>query len=132
MNQDNERQTGKRQSGEHPWPRRIGLVPVSIGIALLLAFGVRTWHEARFAQRVAQGEIQVETVRGWMTLSYIAAVHGVPEADLRTAIGAPLAGHERRSLRQWLEASGMDAQQGRRAIEAVIVAKGRRPAGVDR
>lgn len=95
------------------------------GLALVSVFGLRTWNQWQFAQRVARGEIQVETLRGWMTLPYIARLHGVPEADLRAALALPAQGDEDRSLRKWFEAAGIEPMAGRRAIEALILARSR-------
>lgn len=97
-----------------------------VGMAMLFFFGLRAWRQMEFAQRVESGAVQVETLRGWMTLSYIERVYGVPEAELRAALGLPATGFEDRSLREWLNTQGMDAEAGRRVVEALILQ--RRPA----
>lgn len=108
-------------------PRRwLAVLAIVVGLALVALFGVRTWRQLQFDARVRSGEVQVETLRGWMTLPYIARTYGVPEADLRTALGAPADGHGERSLRDWLTAAGRDPVAGRHAIEALILK--RRPA----
>ncbi len=89
---------------------------------LLLVCGARAWHEVRFARLVASGQIQVETLRGWMTLPYIAHLYGVPEARLREAIGAPPQGGEERSMLRWFLELGLDPLEGRRRIEAIVLA----------
>ncbi len=106
-------------------PRWVAWLALCAGIVLIAVFGLRSWNQWQFTQRVARGEVQVETIRGWMTLPYIARVHGVPESELRAAIGAPVAGHEERSLRDWFGATGIDPVSGRRAVEALILARGR-------
>lgn len=106
-------------------PRWMGWVALSAGILLVAAFGLRSWNQWQFTQRMARGEVQVQTIRGWMTLPYIARVHNVPESALRAAIGAPDAGHEERSLRDWFSATGIDPVAGRRAVEELILVKGR-------
>jgi hypothetical protein len=111
------------------WPAVLVLV---LGIVLAGVFGLRAWTQWQYTQRVARGEIRVETLRGWMTLPYVARVYGVPESELRAAIGAPSAGHDERSLRQWFEATGTDPLAGRRALEAAILARGGRDAGPTR
>jgi hypothetical protein len=105
--------------------RWLALVALAMGLALVAGFGLRAWSAWQFTQRVARGEIQVETLRGWMTLPYIARVHGVPEPELRAALGLPASGHETRSLLEWFKAAGIEPKAGRRAIEALIVARGR-------
>lgn len=101
------------------------MVALAVGVAMVAVFGLRAWNQWQFAQRVARGEIQVETLRGWMTLPYIARVHGVPESKLRAALGLPASGHETRSLLKWFRAAGIEPKAGRKVIEALIVAQGR-------
>lgn len=102
----------------------LALLLVVLGLVVTGIFGLRTWRQYAYTQRVARGEVQVETLRGWMTLSYIERVYGVPEAEQRAALGLPATGFEDRSLREWLAAQGMDAKTGRRTIEALILQRG--------
>lgn len=104
-----------------PRRRRWAWLALLAGLLLVAVFGVRSWHQWQYAQRLARGEVQVETVRGWMTLPYIAQVHGVAQADLRAALALPPAGHDERSLHEWFEAQGIDPVAGRAALEAVIL-----------
>lgn len=104
--------------------RWLALVALAVGLALVVAFGLRAWNEWQFTQRVARGEIQVETLRGWMTLPYISRMHGVPESELRAALGLPASGHGTRSLLEWFRAAGIEPKAGRMVIEALIVARG--------
>lgn len=98
-----------------------GLMALVLGAVLLVFFGTRAWHQWNCAQRVASGEVQVQSLRGWMTLPYIARVYHVPEAELRTELGAPTTGFEERSLKDWLDSSGADPAEGRRRVEALIL-----------
>lgn len=102
------------------WLAALALVA---GLALAALYGVRAWHQWQFAQRVARGELRVETLRGWMTLGYVAQVHGVPASELRAALGLPAQGHDERSLRQWFDAAGIEPDVGRRRIEDLILAR---------
>lgn len=104
--------------------RWLVLAALAVGLALVVAFGLRAWNGWQFTQRVARGEIQVETLRGWMTLPYIARVHGVPESELRAALGLPANGHETRSLLEWFKAAGIEPEAGRKVIEDLILARG--------
>jgi hypothetical protein len=106
--------------------RRWFALVLLVGVAMLVFFGLRAWRQMDFAQRVESGAVQVETLRGWMTLSYIERVYGVPEAEQRAALGLPATGFEDRSLREWLDSQGQDAEAGRRVVEALILQ--RRPA----
>lgn len=105
--------------------RWLALVALAIGLALVAGFGLRTWNAWQFTQRVMRGEIQVETLRGWMTLPYIARVHGVRESELRAALGLPASGHETRSLLEWFKAVGVEPEAGRKVIEDLILARDR-------
>ena len=103
------------------WRRWVGLIALVLGTLLLGFFGTRAWNQWTYAQRVASGEVQVQTLRGWMTLSYIARVYHVPESELRTALGAPDTGFDERSLKDWLTQSGTDPVEGRRRVETLIL-----------
>ncbi|MCV0439558.1 MAG: tetratricopeptide repeat protein [Hydrogenophaga sp.] len=103
--------------------RWLGVLAIVAGLALLALFGARAWHQYQYAQRVAAGQIKVETLRGWMTLPYIAKVYGVPESRLRETLGLPPTGDEDRSLRSWLDLQGIDPVSGRARIEALILAE---------
>lgn len=100
------------------WP---GLVLFFVGVALIAVFGLRSYNGMQFSRKLEQGEIQLEMLRGWMTLPYIAKTHGVSEGILRDAIGIAATGHDERSLHQWLKAAGIEATAGRAAIEAAIL-----------
>jgi hypothetical protein len=106
----------------------LAALALSMGVILIAFFGVRTWHQIEFSQRVQRGEIRVETLKGWMTLPYIAHTYNVPEAELRTALGLPASGHEERSLRQWFDTAGIDPLVGRQSLEKLILAR-QTPAG---
>lgn len=106
------------------WPRIVAAALLAAGLVLSGFFGLRTWRQYEFTQRVARGEVQVESLRGWMTLPYIERVYGVPQADLRAALGLPATGFEDRSLREWLSVQGVDPQAGRRTIENLILDRG--------
>ena len=106
-------------------PKRnwLAALALCVGVILIAVFGLRTWHQIEFAQLVQRGDVRVETLKGWMTLPYIAQTYKVPEAELRSALGVPASGHEGRSLRQWFDAEGIDPLVGRQALEKMILAR---------
>jgi hypothetical protein len=108
----------------------LAALAICVGVILIAFFGLRTWHQIDFAERVQRGEVRVETLKGWMTLPYIAHTFKVPETELRTALGLPASGHEERSLRQWFDAAGIDPLVGRQALEKRILAR-QAPPGAD-
>lgn len=101
--------------------RWLGLLALGLGLVLVLVFGMRAVHQIEFAKRVERGEIQVETLRGWMTLPYIAQLYGVPQAELRAALGLPASGNDERSLRDWFTTAGIEPVAGRQTIETLIL-----------
>lgn len=91
------------------------------GLVLTGVFGARTYHQWDYARKVESGEIRVESLRGWMTLPYIARTYQVPEADIRQVLGLPATGHADRSLRVWFNEAGIDPTLGRQKLEALLV-----------
>lgn len=103
------------------WPRRLAVAALVVGVLLMSVFAWRAWRQHDYQTRLAAGEIQVETLRGWMTLSYIDRVHGVPEAQVREALGLPASGGDDLSLHDWFGTQGIDPLEGRKKIEALIL-----------
>lgn len=99
----------------------LAMVAMLFGLVLVVGFGWRAWKQVQFSQRVASGEIKVESLRGWMTLAYIEQVYGVPQAELRTALGLPATGFDHRSLHDWIEVARLDPVDARQTIEKRIV-----------
>lgn len=97
------------------------MVAVLVGMALVVGFGWRAWKQIQFNQRVARGEVQVETLRGWMTLPYIERVYGVPQIELRQALGLPANGFDDRSIRDWGKEANLDPEAVRHIIETLIL-----------
>lgn len=112
---------GSRRAG--PWPRRLAVAAVVLGLLLVGVFAWRAWRQHDYQTRLATGELKVDTLRGWMTLSYIERVHGVPEARVREALGLPATGGDDLSLHEWFDSRGMDPLEGRRKVEALILAR---------
>lgn len=92
-----------------------------IGLALTALFAWRAWRQHDYEQRLAAGQVQVETLRGWMTLPYIERAHGLPQSELRAALGLPAEGGDERSLHDWFELQGIDPLLGRQKVEALIL-----------
>lgn len=101
--------------------RWLAVVAVLVGMALLVGFGWRAWKQIQFSQRVARGEVQVETLRGWMTLAYIDRVYGVPQVELRQALGLPATGFDDRSVRDWIQEENLEPEAVRHVIEKLIL-----------
>jgi hypothetical protein len=54
---------------------------------------IRVWRTG-----LQPGVTDVEAIRGWMTITYIARAFGVPEEYLFEAVGIPVEGNRRKSL----------------------------------
>ncbi|WP_147321317.1 hypothetical protein [Rhodoferax lacus] len=91
---------------------------------LIGIFGARAYHQWDYNRKVESGEIRVESLRGWMTLAYIAHTYKVPEADIRQALGLPASGNVDRSLRVWFKEAGIDPIVGRQKLEAELLKPG--------
>ncbi|WP_210547228.1 hypothetical protein [Rhodoferax sp. PAMC 29310] len=110
------------------WRRRLIVLAVVVGLALSSIFGYRAIRIFDYHQRVARGEIQVESLRGWMTLPYVAQRYKVPEPALRDALGLPPTGHDERNLSDWFRAEQIEPGAGRKIIESLILSRPK-PAG---
>lgn len=78
----------------------IGLIV--LGVILILFFGFRA---VRSYLRIQQSGLQpgvsdIELIRGWMTVPYIAAAYGVPEEYIFEQIGVPPGDNLEKSLGQ--------------------------------
>lgn len=100
----------------------VGLILI-VGAALMVLFGVRVLNQLDYSRKVQSGEIQVETLRGWMTLPYIARTYGVEENTLRAALGVATQGNSERSLREWIDVSGQDPAAARQIVEKLIMTR---------
>jgi hypothetical protein len=96
---------------------------VIVGAALVALFGLRAYHAYQRFQGSAltAGATDVEAIRGWMTLPYLACAYGVPEDALFAALGVPKAGNERLSVKQLVAKYGRDPLATRQAIQHVLL-----------
>jgi hypothetical protein len=94
--------TDKQQSTFSRNERRIFIILVILGILLIGFFGLRTVRSYIRLQRMGlkPGTTDVEAIRGWMTVPYIAAAYGVPEEYIFEQIGIPVEENQKKSLAQ--------------------------------
>jgi len=113
-------QSGKRTS-------RVGVILtvalILIGLGLVLFFGGRAYRDYRRLQLrgLSPGVTDVEAIRGWMTLPYIANAYGVPETTLFEALDVPQAGNEKLSITQLANKYGREPAKVRQAIQRAIL-----------
>jgi membrane protein DedA with SNARE-associated domain len=104
--------------------RRIALV-VFVAAALPAAlFGFRTYRSFLFLRSAyASGAPMTASVRPWMTLSYVAAAYGTPEAGLIERLGLAPGTDPKTSLKSLAEQQGVSpleyTQRVQRAIASV-------------
>jgi hypothetical protein len=73
---------------------------IVVGIILILFFGFRAIRSYMRIQwtGLEPGVTDVEAIRGWMTVPYIAVAYGVPEEYIFEQIGIPREGNQKKSL----------------------------------
>jgi len=92
----------KADSNSRPWQRYIPLGLILIGLLLVILFGARTVISYIRIQRTSlqPGVTDVEAIRGWMTVPYIAQAYGVPAEFIFTQIDIPATDNQTKSLSQ--------------------------------
>jgi hypothetical protein len=100
-----------------------------IGAALVTFFGWRAYRQYERARRIETASFGVESLRGWMTVPYMARLYGIPEDELYGALGVPPEGSARLSLRQLSDKYELDPEAARRTVEQVIQKHSAAPAG---
>jgi hypothetical protein len=106
------------------------IVLVIVGLGLVGFFGTRAYRAYSRLQPagLSAGTSDVEAIRGWMTLPYIARAYGVPEDALFAALDIPTAGNQQLSVRQLVAKYDRDPLATRQAIQQVLLREQRRPA----
>jgi hypothetical protein len=102
----------------------VTIVLVIAGLGMVGFFGLRAYRAYdRFQHDAPAGNnmTDVEAIRGWMTLSYIARAYSVPEDALFEALTIPKAGNERLSVKQLVVKYDRDPQATRQAIQQVLM-----------
>ena len=108
--------------------RKISLLPVMIiiliviGLALVGFFGWRAVRDHRRLQQrgLTPGTTDVEAIRGWMTLPYIAHVYGVLRQALFDGLGIPESGNDHLSIQELADKYGRDAAEVRQTVQQAI------------
>lgn len=82
--------------------QRIFIILIILGGILILFFGLRTVASYIRLQRMGlkPGVTDVEAIRGWMTIPYIAAAYNVPEENIFEQIDIPAEENRKKSLSQ--------------------------------
>ncbi len=116
--------TNKAPKPETSWKEKILIIVlIVVGVALIGFFGMRAMHTY---MRIHQGGLShnatdVEGIRGWMTLPYIAHAYNVPEDALFEALDIPQAGNEKQSIMQLAREYDLERADIRATLQAVIL-----------
>ncbi len=75
---------------------------IVVGIILVIFFGIRAARSFLRIQftSLEPGVTDVELIRGWMTVPYIATAYGVPEEYIFEQMGVPPEGNQNRGMRR--------------------------------
>ena len=82
------------------WEKRLTTGLIVLGLILVLFFGfraIRSFLRIQFTS-LEPGVTNVELIRGWMTIPYIATSYNIPEEYLFEQIGIPQADNQEKSL----------------------------------
>ena len=85
-----------------PNERRMFIILIILGLFLIVFFGLRTVRSYIRLQKMGlqPGTTNVEAIRGWMTVPYIAVAYGVPEDYIFKQISIPVEENRKKSLSQ--------------------------------
>jgi membrane-associated protein len=72
------------------WSRRVALIAAVTALMLTLFFGLRTyWSLSLLRSANELGAPMTSTIRGWMTLDYVAGIYRIPSATLMERLQLP-------------------------------------------
>ena len=72
------------------WQKNFVIILIVLGLLLTLLFGlraVRSFKRARQFELLRPGERNIQLIRPWMTVDYIAQIYEVPKETLYQALG---------------------------------------------
>ncbi len=113
--------------------RRAALVLFALTLLPTVWLGMRSYHSLMVLRSAYEaGAPATSSIRGWMTLSYIAATYHVPEDELRQRLALPPATDPNSSLRTLARRAGTSppgiVERVQRAISAAAPAATTQPA----
>jgi hypothetical protein len=99
------------------------VILVVAGLALVGFFGWRAFRDHRRWEQRRQVPLStdVEAIRSWMTLPYVALSYGVPPEKLLEGLGFPQeSGNRELSLTQLAEKYGRDATEVLQTVQQIV------------
>lgn len=106
------------------WARPITLA-ILVGAALsTVLFGYRTYRSFQLLQSAyAVGVPKTSSVRGWMTIGYVAANFGIPASELNQELGLPANADSNRSLKAIADEQRISPPQYVQRVQRAIAAR---------
>lgn len=91
---------GNNAATASKWKTRLTTGLIILGLLLVIFFGIRAVRSFIRIQQTGlePGVTDVEAIRGWMTIPYIAKAYGVPQDYIFEQVGIPPEGNEKKSL----------------------------------
>ncbi len=101
--------------------RRIAAIVFLIAVAPTLFFGLRTYGSFRLLRSAYEaGAPMTSSIRGWMTLKYVASTYRAPDAALVDELGLPSGTDPNTSLRTLAERAGVAPSVYTQRVQRVI------------
>jgi hypothetical protein len=95
---------------------------ILVGLALVAFFGLRTFRDYRRVQLrgLTPGVADVDAIRGWMTLPYVAQAYGVPPPAIFERLGIPQGGNETRSIKELADKYNRDPGEVLQTVQDAV------------
>lgn len=101
--------------------RRVATIVFLIAVAPALFFGLRTYGSFRLLRSAYEaGAPMTSSIRGWMTLKYVAATYRAPDAALIDQLGLPSGTDLNTSLKTLADQAGVTPSTYTQRVQRVI------------
>ena len=101
--------------------RKIAAIVLLIAVAPTVFFGLRTYGSFRLLRSAYDaGAPMTSSIRGWMTLKYVAATYRIPDASLVEQLALPSETDTNTSLKALAEAAGVAPSAYVQRVQRVI------------
>jgi membrane protein DedA with SNARE-associated domain len=106
------------------WIRRLAIAVFIVAALAAVFFAFRTYRSFQLLQSAyAVGAPKTGTIRGWMTLKYVAGAYHIPAADLREALGLPPDTNPDKSLKSLADDLRISPPQYVQRVQRAVAAR---------
>ena len=110
-------------TGRHRWLVVAVAAILALGIAATGVFANKTWRSYSVLEAARTLDMpEAASVRGWMTLGYLATHYRLPADELLVQLGLPADTPDTRTLRSLAESAGLDTTSYVLRVQRAIVA----------